>query len=163
MTAGALLAMFALSACGSDQADPETADQTEKILVYSGRSEKLVAPLFKQFTADTGVEVEVRYAGSGELAAQLITEGARSPADIFLSQDAGALGAVSKAGLFAPLDADTLNAEPAAYSPRATPPGRHLSPVCGSYAVIRPPRNGFARSGLRILSRSRAMARCAMR
>ncbi|MFV2062738.1 MAG: iron ABC transporter substrate-binding protein [Chloroflexota bacterium] len=82
------------------------------LTVYSGRSESLVGPILQRFTATTGIEVATKYADTAELAAILLEEGERSPADVFLAQDAGALGAVADAGLFASLGENTLDRVP---------------------------------------------------
>lgn len=76
----------------------------DELTVYSGRGEALVGPVIAQFEKDSGIKVNVRYAGTAELATLLTEEGAQSPADVFWAQDGGALGAITP--LFADLPAE---------------------------------------------------------
>ena len=72
-----------------------------------------IAPLIEQFATSTGIDVEVRYGGTAEMAATIMEEGQNSPVDIFFGQDAGALGALAKAGRLAPLPPAVLDLVPA--------------------------------------------------
>lgn len=116
---GALVVAFALVAstgCSDDSTDSTDSNADSKVLtIYTGRNVELIEPLVETFEKESGIDVELRAGGSAELAAQIITEGAASPADLFFSQDAGALGAVTKKGLFAELDSSILDLVPAAY------------------------------------------------
>ncbi len=109
----ALICLLAVLAVGCGEAPPEqsnssgsggnageTTSQEElepgegSLVVYSGRSEELVGPLFEQFEERSGVDVQVRYGDTAELAATVLEEGENSPADLFFAQDPGALGAL---------------------------------------------------------------------
>ena len=92
------------SATQSDSALATPATSTTLVL-YSGRSEHLVEPVIKQFEKESGIDVQVKYGNTPELALTLREEGERGSADLFWAQDAGALGAVAKAGLFSDLPA----------------------------------------------------------
>jgi iron(III) transport system substrate-binding protein len=80
------------------------------LTVYSGRSESLVAPIIQQFSAATGIRVSVKYAGTAQLAATLLEEGQRTPADVYFAQDPGGLGAVEN--MLAPLPPRILDLVP---------------------------------------------------
>jgi iron(III) transport system substrate-binding protein len=85
------------------------AEPDEPLTVYSGRSEELVGPLFEELTEATGVEVEVRYGDTAELAATILEEGDNSPADVYIAQDAGALGALASEGRLSTLPETLLD------------------------------------------------------
>ena len=112
--AAAALLLPALAACGSDSGGGSEASD-DSLVIYSGRNEKLVKPLLEKLEDAVGTKVEVRYGDSAELAAQLLEEGDKTQADLFFSQDAGALGALSKEGRLEKLPASTLDRVDAAY------------------------------------------------
>lgn len=98
------------AACGEGEAG-----DSDALIIYSGRTKELVGGLLQQLEQAVGQKVEVRYGGSAEMAAQLLEEGERSQADLFFSQDAGALGALSAQGRLATLPPDVLSLVPPKY------------------------------------------------
>ena len=80
-----------------------------ELVIYSGRNENLIGDLIAEFQAATGIRADVRYGDTAELAATILDEGDNSPADVFFSQDAGALGALAKEGRLQTLSNDVLD------------------------------------------------------
>lgn len=101
------IAVITLGACQPAQRD---------LVVYSGRSKSLVDPVIEKFRAETGINVEVKFGGSTQLAVALIEEGDKTPADLFWAQDAGALGALNKVGLLQALSSDITSLVPGSFS-----------------------------------------------
>jgi iron(III) transport system substrate-binding protein len=82
------------------------------LTVYSGRSEQLVGPLLQRFERESGIDLEIRYAGTPELANAILEEGDNSPADVFFAQDAGSLGALAERERLGPLPERLLSRVP---------------------------------------------------
>jgi iron(III) transport system substrate-binding protein len=114
LTGGAALAQDATPEVEADPvADPEAGEGTPageggELTIYSGRNENLVGPLLERFGEESGIDAEVRYAGTPELAATLLEEGENTPAGAFFAQDAGALGLLAEEGLLQPLPDELL-------------------------------------------------------
>lgn len=77
-------------------------DSADAVIVYSSRNEQLIRPLLDEFTADTGVKVELVSDKGGPLMERLKAEGANTPADMLLTVDAGNLWKAAQDGLLQP-------------------------------------------------------------
>jgi iron(III) transport system substrate-binding protein len=93
--------------------------QDNGIVVYNAQHESLAKEWAEGFTKETGIAVTLRNGKDSEFSNQIIAEGAASPADVFLTENSPAMSLVEAAGLFAPLEADTLALVPETYRPAA--------------------------------------------
>ncbi|TRC97873.1 iron ABC transporter substrate-binding protein [Mesorhizobium sp. WSM4303] len=87
------------------------------IIVYNAQHESLAKEWVKGFTKETGIKVTLRNGGDSDFSNQIVAEGASSPADVFLTENSPAMTLVEAAGLFAPVDADTLAQVPGELQP----------------------------------------------
>ncbi|GLQ33952.1 iron ABC transporter substrate-binding protein [Amylibacter marinus] len=84
---------------------PVTADEVN---VYSYRQPELIAPLFDAYTAETGVQINVKFLKKG-LVEKLVAEGDRSPADLVMTVDISRLNSVVEAGVTQTVNSDVLS------------------------------------------------------
>lgn len=111
MLAGAAALSIGLAAL------PALAADGDGIVVYNAQHESLAKEWAEAFTKETGIEVTLRNGGDSEFSNQIVAEGKASPADVFLTENSPAMALVDAAGLFAPIDADTLALVPEQYRP----------------------------------------------
>jgi iron(III) transport system substrate-binding protein len=97
-----LVALLGLSSIAQAQA-------AEEVVVYSARIEKLIKPIFDAYTQETGVKITAVTGKEGPLMERLKAEGAKTPADILLTVDAGNLWQAAQEGLLAKVDSRILN------------------------------------------------------
>jgi len=81
-----------------------TASAADTLTVYSGRAERLIKPVLDDFTAKTGIRVELLSSGTTELVNRLKAEGDRTEADVLITNDAGSLELARGAGILRPLN-----------------------------------------------------------
>ena len=81
-----------------------TAHSEEKVLIlYSARHYQTDEQLYGEFTRKTGIRINRIEGKEEELLERLRSEGANSPADVFITVDAARLSAAHELGLFAPV------------------------------------------------------------
>lgn len=81
----------------------------EELVVYTSRNEHLIKDLFEQYQKKTGIKINYRTGEAGALIQALKAEGERTPADIFMTVDAGNLGFATEQGLLQPIQSETLS------------------------------------------------------
>ncbi len=108
-----------LIGCSSPSGDAPPAGSTAQsaatanapVVVYSSRQEHLIQPLFEAYTKQTGIKVEYLIDKEGPLMLKLAAEGSNTPADVFMTVDAGNLWHAANEGLLQSLDSPVLDAK----------------------------------------------------
>jgi iron(III) transport system substrate-binding protein len=85
--------------------------QAQEVNIYNARHYGTDQQLWDAFTKETGIAVNVVEANHDELIQRLEAEGANSPADVFITVDAGRLALVAEKDLFASVKSPVLDAD----------------------------------------------------
>ena len=80
-----------------------------EVNLYSARKEALIQPLLEQFTAETGIKVNLVTGKADALLKRLESEGVNSPADVLLTTDAGRLHRAKAAGVTQAFNSALIN------------------------------------------------------
>lgn len=80
----------------------------DQVNVYSARKTELIKPLLEQFTEKTGIEVNLITGSADALLTRLRLEGKASPADVFITVDAGRLHRAKEAKVLQPINSTEL-------------------------------------------------------
>ncbi|MDX6337582.1 MAG: iron(III) transport system substrate-binding protein [Streptosporangiaceae bacterium] len=86
------------------------------ITLYSGQHLQTTQKLVAAFEKQTGITVSVRSNDEAVLADQIVTEGARSPADVFYTENTPPLELLQGKGLLSTVRSSTLAATPSRYN-----------------------------------------------
>jgi iron(III) transport system substrate-binding protein len=124
VAAAALTALAVLAACSSSgSSSPAAASASgtssiegQTITLYNGQHEQTTDALVKAFETLTGATVKVRSDDEDVLAQQIEQEGAKSPADVFYTENSPPLVRLDEKGLLDPISASALASVPAADS-----------------------------------------------
>ena len=82
--------------------------QAKDLVVYSSRQDHLIKPVFEMYTEKTGVKINFITDREAPLMARLRAEGANTPADMFMTVDAGNLWQAEEQGLFQPVQSEVI-------------------------------------------------------
>ena len=95
-----LLSLFIIFSCAKDSSE---------LTVYTSRQPQLIEPILEQFTNETGIKVNLLSGNAQELMERIDIEGEDSPADIFMTVDAGVLWQAADRDILAKIDSEILN------------------------------------------------------
>ena len=95
-----LLSLFIIFSCAKDSSE---------LTVYTSRQPQLIEPIVEQFTNETGIKVNLLSGNAQELMERINIEGEDSPADIFMTVDAGVLWQAAERDILAKIDSEILN------------------------------------------------------
>ena len=113
--AAAGLVAAAMTGCSALSGSASTSG-SNSITLYSGQHPQTTQKLVAAFEKTTGITVSVRSDDEDVLAAQIVTEGSRSPADVFYTENSPPLEFLQGKGLLSPVRSSTLAATPAKYN-----------------------------------------------
>jgi iron(III) transport system substrate-binding protein len=100
--------LLTTSVLGVACAGEQKTEQAQEVNVYTHRHYEADQALFDEFTAETGIKVNVVNASADELIERLATEGAESPADVLITVDAGRLNRAQDRDLLQPVQSELL-------------------------------------------------------
>ena len=98
-----IFALLTLSSCISEQKN------SNEVNLYSQRHYTVDEMQYEAFEQETGIKVNVIKANADELIERLKNEGSNSPADLFISVDAGKLQKASELDLLQKISNDQIN------------------------------------------------------
>jgi iron(III) transport system substrate-binding protein len=122
LAAGIVALTLGVGACGtssSPASSPVGSDSVAKpeLTLYNAQHEDLMKLMTDDFTKTTGIKVNMRNGEDFELGNQLVQEGAKSPADVFVTENSPAMTLVDSKGMFAKVDDATVAQVPAQFAP----------------------------------------------